>query len=110
MNPVENRYLQHFDRVFVLTILASVPLLHYLIPLKLAFVNFYFLPVIAAGYISGLRFSLLGALFCVLMVLIFMILFPKQFADPSSPAYLLALPDGVGRIPHALRGSRGLAA
>ena len=90
MVPHRKSLTDHFERIYVLTILLSVPILHYFIPLKLAFVNFYFLPVIAAGYFVGMRFSILGALFCVLVVLLFTILFPNQFAVPSSPEYLIS--------------------
>jgi adenylate cyclase len=74
------RYLvENFENIFVLATLLSTAVVNYLVPTKLAFLNFYFLPIILAGYYLGRRRAVLGALFCALMMTIYVVLFPEAF-------------------------------
>jgi adenylate cyclase len=74
------RYLLgNFENLFVLVTLLSTAVVNYLVPAKLAFLNFYFLPIILAGYYLGRRSAVLGALFCALMISIYVILSPEAF-------------------------------
>ena len=74
------RYLLgNFENIFVLMTLLSTAAVNYLVPAKLAFLNFYFLPIILAGYYLGRRSAVLGALLCALMMSIYVILFPEAF-------------------------------
>jgi adenylate cyclase len=74
------RYLlANFENLFVLVTLLSTAVVNYLVPAKLAFLNFYFLPIILAGYYLGRRSAVLGALFCALMISIYVILSPEAF-------------------------------
>lgn len=76
---------KYFEHVFVLLTLVATALINYFIPNKFAFLNFYFLPVILAGYYLGRRKAVLGAFFCVLVVSLYVILFPEWFQlRPSS--------------------------
>ncbi len=79
------RYLeQHFEQVFVLVILVTVAVINYYIPQKIAFINFYFLPVITAGYLLGSRGSVMGAVLCISLVTIYAILYTPSFTMPST--------------------------
>ncbi len=83
------KYLvDNFEQTFVLLSLISVVLLSYFIPNKLAFLNFFFLPVVVAGYFSGIRLSVSGAFFCVLLVTMYVVMDPKSFAMPLGSDYL----------------------
>jgi HD-GYP domain-containing protein (c-di-GMP phosphodiesterase class II) len=74
------RYLlDNFENGFVLLTLLSTAGVNYLVPTKLAFLNFYFLPIILAGYYLGRRRAVLGALFAALMVSVYVVLFPETF-------------------------------
>jgi len=79
---------RNFEQVFVLLTLVSVVLINYWLPQKIAIINFYFLPVIVAGYLVGVRLSVLGALFCVLLVAFYAALYPQHFTVPRSGAEL----------------------
>lgn len=71
--------LKNFEQVFILLIIVSVALITYFVPYKLTFLNFYFIPVLLAAYYLDLRKVLLGALFCILMVSIYALLYPEGF-------------------------------
>jgi HD-GYP domain-containing protein (c-di-GMP phosphodiesterase class II) len=71
--------LANFEAFFVLMTLLSTAVVNYLVPAKLAFLNFYYLPIIMAGYYLGQRSAVLGALFCGLMMSIYVVLFPEAF-------------------------------
>ena len=64
----------HFEQAFVLLVLVSTFVINYFIPEKLAFLNFYFLPVILGAYYLGQRRAVLGAALCVLVILVYVVL------------------------------------
>jgi len=76
--------IKNFEQVFVLLILITISYITYYIPFKLAFMNFFFLPVIIAGYFLGIRSSVLGAFLCILFVLIYVIIYPRMFLLPTT--------------------------
>ncbi len=84
MKKVKNYFSEKFEHIFVLSILAAVAIINYFIPQKVAFFNFYFLPVILAGYFLGFRKSILGAFLCILLVSGYTIISPDLFIMPST--------------------------
>ena len=80
--------LGNFEQAFILIILVTVFLINYYIPQKMAFLNFYFLPIIMAGYYLGLRLTVLGAFLCIILVATYTTLYPHQFIMPSTPTDL----------------------
>src|SRR3990172_8358916 len=79
------RYLtKYFEQVFVLLVLVSIALINYYSPQKLAFLNFYFIPVILGAYYLGRRMAVLGAIMCLLMVVWYMLLEPQAFVSEPS--------------------------
>ncbi len=68
MDHLKQAVLNYFEYIFIAIILFTVLIFHYIIPHKLAFLNFYYLPVLAAGYILGRKSAILGSLFCFLTV------------------------------------------
>ncbi|MFH1725253.1 MAG: HD domain-containing phosphohydrolase [Elusimicrobiota bacterium] len=83
MQSIKEYFLKHFEQSFVLLILISAVIINYFIPYKLAFLNFYFIPVLLAAYYLDLRRALLGAFFGILMVCIYAYLFPETFVPGS---------------------------
>ena len=71
MDRAKRYLLANFEHLFVLVTLLSTLVVNYLVPAKLAFLNFYFLPIILAGYYLGRRTAVLGALLCALMIAIY---------------------------------------
>ena len=59
---------RHFERLLVLLLVASLLLIHRFIEYKLAFLSFYYLPIIVAGFLVGRRMAVWAALFLVLFV------------------------------------------
>lgn len=86
MERAKRYLLANFEHLFVLVALLSTAGVNYLVPTKLAFLNFYFLPIIMAGYYLGRRSAVLGALLCTLMIGIYVVLFPEAFQVGSSPS------------------------
>ena len=78
------RYLnRYFEHAFVLLILLATGALNYFVPHKIAFLNFYFLPIILGAYFLGQKRAMLGAVFCFLMVLGYMLLDPDAGSGGS---------------------------
>jgi adenylate cyclase len=79
VDRVKRYLLENFELLFVLMTLLSTAAVNYLVPAKLAFLNFYFLPIILAGYYLGRRSAVLGALLCSLVITIYVVMFPEAF-------------------------------
>jgi putative nucleotidyltransferase with HDIG domain len=71
--------IRNFELFFVLTVLISIGLLNYFIPYKLAFLNFYYIPIFLASFILGMRRAVLGTLLCISWVVVFAFLSPESF-------------------------------
>lgn len=65
--------LRNLEGLLILIILISVMLINFFIYSKVAFLNFYYLPVIIGGYYLGRRLAVLGAFFTILMVWVFVL-------------------------------------
>jgi signal transduction histidine kinase len=75
-DSVKNRetwLLRNLESLLILIILISVMLINFFIYSKVAFLNFYYLPVIIGGYYLGRRLAVLGAFFAILMVSVFVL-------------------------------------
>ena len=84
MERLKNYLLKNFEQLFVLLILCATVLVNYYIPQKLAFLNFYFLPIILAGYYLDQRKAVLGAVLCALVISLYVVLSPELFQAPHS--------------------------
>jgi putative nucleotidyltransferase with HDIG domain len=79
MERVKQFILKHFERVMVGVILAAAFVGTYYIGEDSVVLNFYYLPVLVAGYFMGRRMGLLMAILSVLVIPIFALLFPQRF-------------------------------
>jgi hypothetical protein len=59
---------RHFERLLVVFLVGSLLLIQQFIEYKLAFLSFYSLPIIAAGFLMGRRTAVWASLFVVLLV------------------------------------------
>lgn len=89
MRKIKDFVYTHFEHFFVLLILLAIMGISYLIQDKVIFLNFFFLPVIMAGYLLGLYRSVMGAFFCILMVVLSFIYKPDDFYLPSTKQNLI---------------------
>jgi len=79
MENVKIFIFKHFEKVLVLSILLGIGAINYFVPYKIGFLNFFYLPIIIAGYYLGKRMAVLSAFFCILMVICFFVIFPSSF-------------------------------
>jgi len=63
----------------ILVVLLSATAINYFIYPKTAFLNFYYLPVMVAGYFLGKRMAVLIAFFAILMVWVFVLINKEGF-------------------------------
>src|SRR2546422_9858217 len=97
--------LKNFEQTFVLLTLVATVLINYFVEQKIAFLNFYFLPIILAGYYLGRTKAVLGAVFSFLVMLLYVYVRPEAFstsqgnlaADPQIALYLRSEERRVGK-------------
>ena len=81
-------YIQkNFEIIFISLILVATFVLHYLIPEKLSFLDFYFIPIILGGYYLGRRNAILAALLTVLIMFIYFMLCPATATIEAPSLY-----------------------
>ncbi len=79
MEKIKEYTFKHFEKIIVVSILLGIVLINYFTPYKIGFLNFFYLPIIAAGYFLGQRMAVFTAVFCILIVAFFLLLFPSSF-------------------------------
>jgi hypothetical protein len=71
MDQAKHFVAEHFERLLVVGLVASIVGIHWFIDYKVAFLSFYYLPVIVAGFQLGRRGGTFSAVFIVTLVLFF---------------------------------------
>lgn len=79
MEQLKQLINQNFERILVGIILIATFLGTYFIEEKSIVLNFYYLPVLSAGYFLGRRTGVLTAILSILVVIISVLLFPNSF-------------------------------
>jgi hypothetical protein len=64
-------FFRHFEQIFVLLLVASLLGIHYVVEQKLAFLSFYYLATILAGFYGGRRLAVMSGVFIVVLVFFF---------------------------------------
>lgn len=80
MDRVKEYVLRHFEGIVVLSIFCGVLLMNFFVIQKAAFLHFYFLPALIAGYVLGKRMALLSSFLSVGFVVLFSAIAPGRFA------------------------------
>ncbi len=88
MEKIKDFVFKHFEEMLVLAVSMIVVCASFFIFQQLAFLNFYYLPVLVAGYVLGRRMSVLTALFCVALISFSAVNNPHIFATKSSTWFL----------------------
>jgi len=86
--------LAHFETALLIIILLGIAVIAFLIHYKLAFLNFFFLPVILAGYYLGTRKAVLTASLCILLVVLYYVF--SRLLVPSLPG--MSLDEGLSIV------------
>jgi hypothetical protein len=71
MERTKRFFTRHFERILVLLLVASLLAINSLIEQKFAFLSFYYLPIIMAGFYGGRRFAVFSGLFIGSLVFFF---------------------------------------
>lgn len=64
-------FFRNFERIVVVLLVASLLVINSLIEQKVAFLSFYYLPIILAGFFGGRRYAVVSGLFIASLVLFF---------------------------------------
>lgn len=78
MEQFKQFILRHFEKILVSVILIAAFVGTYFIEEIFVILNFYYLPVLVAGYFLGRRMGVLTAVFSILAVVICVLLFPER--------------------------------
>jgi hypothetical protein len=79
MKTIKTFFLTHFEGSLILLIIVGILAIAFLVHFKFAFLNFFFLPVILAGYFLGKKEAVLISILSILLVVLYL-LFSKLLA------------------------------
>jgi putative nucleotidyltransferase with HDIG domain len=88
MEKFKSFVMKHFEESLVLTIALVIIVVNFFVIQKLAFLNFYYLPVLVAGYVMGRKMALLTSLFCIALIAFSAINNPHLFLTDTGPLLL----------------------
>jgi hypothetical protein len=71
LDHVKRFVLEQFERLLVVLLVGSLAMVHLFVGNKTAFLNFYYLPVILAGFHLGRRAATFAAVLCITLVVFF---------------------------------------
>jgi type VI protein secretion system component VasK len=80
----ENYTEKHWEDIVILLTLLSVAAIHYFIYSKFAFLDFFYLVIVLAGYYVGKRLAILGAFFAIIMVWVFVLVNENPYVEPGA--------------------------
>jgi len=83
LDESENFTEKHWEDIIILLTLLSVAAIHYFIYSKIAFLDFFYLVIVLAGYYVGKRLAILGAFFAIIMVCVFVLVDQSFYIDSS---------------------------
>lgn len=89
MEKLKSFVVKHFEKLLVLGLAIIVLLINFLVVQKLAFLNFYYLPILVSGYLLGRRMAILTGLFCVVLVVFSAVNTPALFFVEKSSILLV---------------------
>ena len=90
MEKLKDFVFKHFEEILILTISLVVVSATFFLFRQLAFLNFYYLPVLVSGYVLGRRMSVLTAIFCVSLIAFTALNSPHIFQGKSGGLLLVS--------------------
>jgi hypothetical protein len=89
MRKLKKLIIEHFEISLIILIFLGIFAIAFLVHYKFSFLNFFFLPVILAGYYLGKKQAVLIGTFCVLLIILYLIFTRLGFAFASKPTLTL---------------------
>lgn len=96
LDTLKRVVFKYFEQLLVVFLVASLLLIHWLVDYKVAFLGFYYLPVILAGFMVGTRTAVWSALFVVALVIFFQAVRGLEGSEGLYPEILFTLGPWVG--------------
>lgn len=90
MEKVKSFVFKHFEEILVLVVSLIVVSASFFVFQQLAFLNFYYLPVLISGYVLGRRMSILTSVFCVALIAFTAINSPHIFQGKTGGLLLVS--------------------
>src|SRR5256712_2613933 len=83
-------FFRNFERIFVLLLVFAIVAIHALVEQKFAFLSFYYLPLILAGFYGGRRFAVMAGGFVVSLIFFYQYvqgldMLPRFYPDALLP-------------------------
>lgn len=80
MNSMKRLMYDHFEAILVVVLVLAAALTVLVLPYRLAFLNFFYIPVLVAAYQLGRNKGMITALVAVLLIVFFAVIDPELFA------------------------------
>jgi len=81
MERIKNALFNNFEGCLIFITFSSILFVNYLVYQKMSFLNFYYLPVLLAGYYLSRKAAVEYSIFCIFLVTFFCIVKPHFFGD-----------------------------
>jgi putative nucleotidyltransferase with HDIG domain len=81
-NSSKDFLFKHFEYLLVTVLLGGLSFILLVVPQKMGFLNFYYLPALAAGYAMGKRGGVMTAVCSILIVGFTVVVFPQEYLKP----------------------------
>ncbi len=82
---------RYLEIIFVVTVAIMIFVIFYFFPYKIAFLNFFYLPILLAAYFLGKRKAATGSVLCILLVMYCVLFYPDWFAIESGKLNIILL-------------------
>jgi putative nucleotidyltransferase with HDIG domain len=84
MDKIKVFLIKHLEKILILGLTVVILITNYFITQKMAFLNFYYLPVLVSGYFLGKRYAVYTSLFSISLVVFLGVLYPHSFYNQST--------------------------
>ena len=84
MDKIKAFLIKHLEKILILGLTVVILITNYFITQKMAFLNFYYLPVLVSGYFLGKRYAVYTSLFSISLVVFLGVLYPHSFYNQST--------------------------
>ena len=84
MDKIKNFLVKHLEKILVLGLTGIILITNHFVFQKMAFLNFYYLPVLVSGYFLGKKYAIYTSVFSIGLVVFLAILYPNSFYHQST--------------------------